>query len=172
MEEQKISIETAKLAKEKGLQIGCKKSYCEYHSSYEYDGDKTHPESYEKGDVKLEDFFTVNNYENLDLSNEHFTIYEAPTQSLLQKFIRETRGVHIEIHRNASGYYWSMCKADGGTDLGWSDHTGPNLGGVWDSYEGALENALQVQLSYDLPNDTKVIKHWGNYAEFAKHLPT
>ena len=91
----------------------------------------------------------------------------APTQSLLQKFIRETRGVHIEIHRNASGYYWSMCKADGGTDLGWSDISGPNDGGVWDSFESALENALQVQLSYDLPNNITIIKHWGNYVEFA-----
>ena len=100
-------------------------------------------------------------------SSSFSNVFLAPTQSLLQKFIREKRGVHIEIHRNASGYYWSMCRADGGTDLGWSDHTGPNYGGVWDSFEDALENALQVQLSYDLPNDTKVIKHWGNYVEFA-----
>ena len=60
-----------------------------------------------------------------------------------------------------------MCKSDGWTDLGWSDHTGTNLGGVWDKFEDALENALQIQLSYDLPNDIKTIKHWGNYVEFA-----
>lgn len=60
-----------------------------------------------------------------------------------------------------------MCKSDGGTDLDWSDISGPNDSGVWDSFEDALENALQIQLSYDLPNDTKIIKHWGNYVEFA-----
>lgn len=41
------------------------------------------------------------------------------------------------------------------------------LNNSWDSFEGALENALQVQLSYDLPNDITIIKHWGNYVEFA-----
>lgn len=169
MTEKLISFEVAKLAKEKGFQLGNRKSYCHYHKTFTYDGDPNHPESHRKNDVKLNyDFYTVNNAGTpLDISNKHYTIYEAPTQSLLQKFIRETRGVHIEIHRNASGYYWSMCKADGGTDLGWSDHSGPNNGGVWDSFEDALENALQVQLSYDLPNDTTIIKHWRNYVEFA-----
>lgn len=137
MKEEIISFEIAKLAKEKGFRWTT--------------------------DNKL--FYNENGYLNiLQFSEEDIP---APTQSLLQKFIRETRSVHIEIHRNASGYYWSMCKADGGTDLGWSDISGPNDGGVWDSFEGALENALQVQLSYDLPNDITIIKHWGNYVEFA-----
>lgn len=38
------------------------------------------------------------------------------------------------------------------------------------SYKTALlakENALQIQLSYDLPDNFTIIKHWGNYAEFA-----
>jgi hypothetical protein len=136
-EDDLVTYETALLAQEKGFDIDC--------------GWKLR---------KLEDgSFTHTNCSDLGV--------EQPTQSLLQKFIRETRGVHIEIHRNASGYYWSMCKEDGGTDLGWSDHTGSNDGGVWDSFEGALENALQVQLSYDLPNDITIIKHWGNFVEFA-----
>ncbi|HHX70959.1 MAG TPA: hypothetical protein GX708_23280 [Gallicola sp.] len=142
MEEQLISFETAKLAKEKGFDEVC---------SYLYENSKD---------------IVYTTHKNSEL-NKHFDWYSAPTQSLLQKFIREKRGVHIEIHRNASGYYWSMCKEDGGTDLGWSDMSGPNYGGVWDSFEDALENALQVQLSYDLPNDTTIIKHWGNYVEFA-----
>lgn len=97
-------------------------------------------------------------------------IIKCYTQSELQKFIREKRGVHIEIHRNASGYYWSMCKSNSGTELGWSDISGPNDSGVWDSFESALENALQIQLSYDLPDNTTVIKHWGNYVNFALKL--
>ena len=60
-----------------------------------------------------------------------------------------------------------MCKEEGGTDLGWSDSSGPNDGGVWNSFEDALENALQIQLSYDLPKNMIIIKHWGNYVEFA-----
>ena len=136
-EDDLVTYETALLAREKGFDIDC--------------GWKLR---------KLDDgTFTHTNCSDLGV--------EQPTQSLLQKFIREKRGVHIEIHRNASGWYWSMCKADGGTDLGWSDISGPNDSGVWDSFEGALENALQVQLSYDLPNDITIIKHWGNYVEFA-----
>ena len=141
MEEQLITFETAKLAKEKGFNW-------KVSLHYESNGNRF----FDKVEC---------NFNNVEL------ICSAPTQSLLQKFIRETRDVHIEIHRNASGYYWSMCKADGGTNLGWSDISGPNDSGVWDSFEGALENALQVQLSYDLPNDITIIKHWGNYVEFA-----
>ncbi len=146
MEEKLVSFSTAKLAKEKGFDISTNKYWCNFYIDEPFNIWKLLPT------------------EELSIS---FMEFAAPTQSLLQKFIREKRGVHIEIHRNASGYYWSMCKADGGTDLGWSDISGPNDSGVWDSFEGALENALQVQLSYDLPNDITIIKHWGNYVEFA-----
>ena len=87
--------------------------------------------------------------------------------SIVQRFIRETRGVHIEIMRNASGYYWGMCMEDGGTNLGWSDRSGPNDGGVWDTFDGALQHACMIQLAYKLPKSLKVIKHWSNYADFA-----
>lgn len=153
MEEQRVNFETAVLAKEKEFDGLC------------FDAYNTHKMKYSDGwleyidDNEIEIPFTSKVLKPEDIL--------SPTQSLLQKFIRETRGVHIEIHRNASGYYWSMCKSDGGTDLGWSDIAGLNPAGVWDSFEDALENALQVQLSYDLPNDITIIKHWGNYVEFA-----
>lgn len=143
MEERIVSLETAKLAKEKGFDIKQPKGY------------------YTHGDTQLVLWVDSENY-----NDQKDFIAFSPTQSSLQKFIREKRGVHIEIHRNASGYYWSMCMSDGGTDLGWSDMSGPNLSGVWDEFEDALENALQVQLSYDLPEDKSIIKHWGNYVEF------
>ena len=94
--------------------------------------------------------------------------YPKPEQDLLKKLIREKRGVHIMINRNASGFFWEMMN-DGGTDLGYSDHTGPNDSGVWDRYEEALEDALQVQLTLDLPkNSSKSIGgHWGLYAKHA-----
>ena len=145
--EQLVTFEVARLAKEKGCKLDL------------YSDDEWHYID-EDGDL-----FWCNHDPRSSYPNAERVV--KCSQSLLQKFIRETRGVHIEIHRNASGYYWSMCKADGGTDLGWSNHSGANDGGVWDSFEGALENALQVQLSYDLPNDITIIKHWGNYVEFA-----
>lgn len=155
MKEQLVTFETAKLAKQKGFDWQTRDGYWS-------DGD-----FWESWDLYLSDHYVRRL--NLEYTNddEMKTLFSAPTQSLLQKFIREKRGVHIEVHRNASGYYWSMCKSDGGTDLGWSDGCGPNLGGVWDSYEDALEFAEQLQLSYDLPKDKKVILHWGNYVNFA-----
>ena len=149
MKEQLITFDTAKLAKEKGFN---------YPTLYSYGAEE------ELSDMDGE-YFEERNF-NLLKESEYWNV-STPTQSLLQKFIRENRRVHIEIHRNASGYYWSMCMEDGGTDLGWSNISGPNDGGVWDSFEDALENALQVQLSYNLPNNIKIIKHWGNYVEFA-----
>ena len=143
MKENIVTFQVAKLAKEKGFML-------------------------HQGHMKMYKDENGHLFDNIGPAYDILShCSHAPTQSLLQKFIRETRGVHIEIHRNASGYYWSMCKADGGTDLGWSDISGPNAGGAWDSFEDALENALQVQLSYDLPNNTTIIKHWGNYVEFA-----
>lgn len=137
-----VTFKTDKLAKEKGFQ-NISKVVKSIQSEYvDYKGDGI-------GEYYYQD----------EIIEEHVT----PTQSELQKFIREKRGVHIEIHRNASGYYWSMCKSDGGTDLGWSAEVGPNDSGVWGEFEEALEHALQVQLSFDLPDNTSVIKHWGNY---------
>jgi len=138
MKDQLIKFETAKLAKEKGFL--CDLADCQW---------------------------SYLNENGMSMQYDEKSCVLRPTQSLLQRFIREQRGVHIEIHRNGSGYYWSMCIEDGGTDLGWSDHKGPDLGGVWEKFEDALEDALVVQLSYDLPDNIKVIKHWGNYVEFA-----
>lgn len=141
MEEQLITFDTAKLAEEKG--------FPQLKQGLYFTKDKEHC------------------LVGWGFKSDDFAVYSAPTQSLLQKWIREVRGVHIEIHRNASGYYWSMCKADAGTDLGWSDVSGPNPGGSWDEFEDALENALQIQLSYNLPKDLGTLKHWGNYVLFA-----
>jgi hypothetical protein len=96
--EEYISLETAKLAKEKGFANGTRASYCHYLGSYVYDGDPEHNESYKKDDVKLDyDFYTVNNMEGLDYSNEHYSIYEAPKQSLLQRWLREEHNMEVFI---------------------------------------------------------------------------
>lgn len=174
MREQLVSFKTAKLAKEKGFSMFEESFKSASIDSRNYDVQRYSFYRVIKDSQTLELNIGTNSscigglWESYN--DKDFTIqrnYFAPTQSLLQKFIRETRGVNIEIHRKATGWYWSMCKADGGTDLGWSDYSGPNMGGTWDSFEDALENALQVQLSYDLPSNTKTILHWGNYVEFA-----
>ena len=144
MKEQLVTFKTAKLAKEKGFNEPLTKVYNILGELWD-----SHYPTMKNDDVD---------------SGASCT---APTQSLLQKFIREERGVHIEIIRNNFGYQWLMCRSDGRINLGWSDDYEPNNSGVWDSFEDALEDALLTQLSYDLPDDLSVIKYWGNYAEFA-----
>lgn len=150
MEEQLVSFEIAKLAKEKGFRYWCQKRYSYREEKY--------------GELENSPFKSV-------LVKPDPKQIFAPTQSILQKFIRENRGVHIEINRNASGWFWSMSKENGGTDLGCMESseikTDCESSGTWSSFEKCLENACYVQLLYDLPKDTSIIKHWGNYCYFA-----
>lgn len=75
-----------------------------------------------------------------------FTDIEFPTQSIVQKWLRETKNLHIEIYRNACGYGYAIVKADNGTWIDDDDCKGPNDGGVWDDYEEALEAGIQGAL--------------------------
>lgn len=68
------------------------------------------------------------------------------TQALLQKWLREEKKISVEPYFNASGACWSICKTDG-THIIDYDYSGPNDSGCWDTYEEALENALQVALN-------------------------
>ena len=85
------------------------------------------------------------------------------------KFIRETRGVVINVYRNASGWLWSMQMTDGGTDLGWSDFTGDDKWSkTFTSYEKAFMDAVELELNYgcyhECCKDKSKIGHWANYA--------
>ena len=72
---------------------------------------------------------------------------DAPTQSLLQRWLREEKNIHIEIIATASGYYWCVNKTNG-TSITDSDvlDRGTNEGGCYDEYEQALEDALKYAL--------------------------
>ena len=74
MQEQLITFETAKLAKEKGFNEICKTAYGRNADSLYY-GNCTHKNS-----------------ENIFLS--------APTQNLLQKWLREVHNIYVEISFN------------------------------------------------------------------------
>ena len=70
-----------------------------------------------------------------------------PPQSIAQKWIRETKDLHISIIRNACGYGYDICKADNGTHITDGIFKGPNDGGQWDTtYEEALEVGMQEAL--------------------------
>ena len=71
--------------------------------------------------------------------------YPCPTQSIAQRWLRETKKLHITIYNSASGYTYDISKADMGTVL-YCFPEGPNDGGNWDTYEEALEAGIQRTL--------------------------
>lgn len=134
-----VTYEVAKLAKEKGFnekvyyyyQI-INKHYCECQ-------DRIEPYIF---NFKLEtdDCFTRYNKGPED-------VISAPTQSLLQRWLREEKNVHIEIVATACGYMWIADKTNG-TAISDSDilDRGTNDGGCFDTFELALEDALKYAL--------------------------
>ena len=119
MEDELIKFETAKLAKEKGFDIPCKESYWVnpdgefWLRPYSYDRDR-----YLGRPWKL-----------------------APTQSLLQKWLREEHKIEIKTVEEGRGYKSWYKKKDGKRWV----HA---LGGYTHkpTYEEALEKGLQEAL--------------------------
>lgn len=109
MTEELITLETAKLLKEKGFQ---QRKYL------------------------------------INVSTLHhcYKYLSVPPQSVAQKWLRETKNLHIEIYRNACGYGYAIVKANNGTWMEDDDSKGPNDGGNWDTYEEALEAGIQEAL--------------------------
>lgn len=97
----------------------------------------------EKGFNECRNVVDINNMSNDDLPKRYFL---QPTQSIVQKWLRETKNLHIEIYCNACGYGYIIVKANNGTWMKADDSKGPNDGGKWDTYEEALEAGLQEAL--------------------------
>jgi len=96
MKEELITLDTAKLAKEKGFDITTKSFYgCDNPSS----------------GIEPNKLITIElKKEGVVQSQEGTYVYNAPTQSLLQKWIREVHNIHIIIgifyfiDSNTTGY--------------------------------------------------------------------
>lgn len=93
----------------------------------------------------MEDKFITIDTLNM-LLDKGFEYLVYPTQSLVQKWLRETKNLHISIIRNTCGYGYDICKADNGTHITDGIFKGPNDGGQWDTYEEALEVGIQESL--------------------------
>lgn len=100
MQEQLISLKTAKLAKEKGFNLNS-------HAFYGCDNPvgNTKPNK-----LILRSWEPWTKFGSDDSSQEGTTIYSAPIQSLLQKWLREDYGIHItiELQDTTTEYYWSF----------------------------------------------------------------
>ena len=87
-------------------------------------------------------FYPRKNLSELN-KNSEFSVntIAAPLYQQIVDFIRE-RGIVISIYNNAGGFLWNMAKSEGGTDMGWSEYTGSNDSGVWDTFYEALLAAI------------------------------
>jgi hypothetical protein len=83
---------------------------------------------------------------NVSTLHHCYKYLSVPPQSVAQKWLRETKNLHIEIYRNACGYGYTIVKANNGTWMEDDDSKGPNDGGKWNTYEEALEAGLQEAL--------------------------
>lgn len=125
MEEQLITLETAKLLKAAGFKEDVRIFYEQVGA---------------EGGFELFESYKAQNY------NTNVYSFSATTLFIAQKWLRETKNMHIAIIRNACGYGYDICKADNGTFIAAGIFNGPNDGGQWDTYEEALEVGIQEAL--------------------------
>lgn len=132
--------EVCKLAKDKGFDEECRDFYCNDKRQKRITRTSCNRQ------VTSFDYCSNSTLEDYDSPKEYFHI-AAPTQSLLQRWLREEKNIHIEIVATACGYYWIADKTNG-TAITDSDilDRGTNEGGCFDTYELALEDALKYAL--------------------------
>ena len=115
MNEDYVSYEEAKLLKENGFDWYCRALYA--------------PNS-----EVLSHSLGVSNTYDVD-------VYAAPTLYMAQKWLRVEKDIHIMIDVCASGYYAVLWKTNG-TFIKTLVDKGPNDGGVWDTFEEAMQTGI------------------------------
>jgi hypothetical protein len=136
MKEELITFKTAKLAKEKGFNINTKDVFI---NTCKLGGSNLH--------IDLE----PNDWNTLDFSVDNI-YYSAPTQSLLQKWLREFHNIHIVVTVNSDNegdepvkWYWSYTmKYNNSLD---DDAFNAFNDDEFNTYEEALESVLETCLS-------------------------
>ena len=149
MEEQVISKSTAELAKEVGFNI----------SSYKYYLTKSYTKGVEEKLI-IGELRTQGAEVDMILIRDGNYAY-APTQSLLQKWIRDKHDIHISISRVYSsqndliefaGYVVYIASPDWGTH--YEVNSDKYYSERFDTYEDALEDALYETLKIIQQNKT------------------
>ena len=115
MNEDYVSYEVAKLLKENGFDWYCRALYA--------------PNS-----EVLSHSLGVSNTYDVD-------VYAAPILHMAQKWLRVEKNIHIMMDVCASGYYAVLWKTNG-TFIKTLVDKGPNDGGVWDTFEEALQTGI------------------------------
>ena len=124
--EEICTYEVCKLAKEKGFQLDCI-GYYDFVGEFHF--------NYESAISNKERTFCHNKYNNI----WHRGLTDAPTQSLLQRWLREEKGLHITVPFDNNEFWWQIKNLANG-----NSEYGEALG--FDTYGLALEDALKYAL--------------------------
>ena len=142
-----ISINTAKLLKELNFNISVDLSVTEYTEERVHEEDGTSgPFGWEKGELEYSSGHFRNGSES-DYSNESYTSYALPTQSVLQSWLREVHGIRVWVtpsQFSSAPNDWThnvliyrngklICHVEDGGEIG-------------TPFEYALEEGLQIGL--------------------------
>jgi hypothetical protein len=143
MKDQRITLATAKLAKERGFNIGTEASYTEFLKTHKSDNPSF---ATKKGEVEFNTWYFINNHPSCDNSNKNFISYAAPTQALLQRWFREVHGIEVFVkpfyipqlsREGCFKYYGLVVLKDCVSDCN-------ALSECKDKYEDAFEDALKL----------------------------
>ena len=134
MKEKIITFKTAKLAKEAGFKAETHHYYIHYDDT---------PGNRGLCPNLVGKCYLVNNPETIDVSEDflNFLTFQAPTQSLLQKWLREKENIHICINvnpYNRTKWELKLFRIPGNV-IGY-------VNASYKSYENALEKGLQFAL--------------------------
>jgi len=135
MKDELVTFETAKLLKEKKFNLGGQFSYTEYLKTHKSDNPSFRMK---KGEVELDSsFYFINNHPACDISNKNYIIYAAPTQSLVQRWLREIHNILVFVNYRSFG----VKECDG-----WYYHIGKSVDHYSSDQFKTYEEAMEVGL--------------------------
>ena len=101
------------------------------------------PFGWTKGEVELSGGYFRNNDNGGDFSNKNYTMYAAPTQSLVQRWLREVHNIQVYVYsntKNGEGIYRDYVAHINERSINDSRDE------EFQTYEAAMEVGLQVAL--------------------------
>lgn len=146
MKDERIKLETAKLAKEKGYDVHGYGSYTEYLIDQI---DPSYPEgggafSMTKGEIETSGDYFANNWETTDYTCEAYAMYAAPTQALLARWLREVHNIQVYVNsqtKDGNGKYRDYVAHVNGREVNDARDS------EYQTYEEAMEAGLQYALN-------------------------
>jgi len=152
MKEQLVTFDTAKLAKEKGFILPTKMYYeNSLIEQIHHEDGKSGPFGWEKGEMNLQSGYFINNWKNSDFSNKSWYMCSAPTQSLLQKWLREVHNWNIIVFNDDGDIEFGNLRYNfelRNVTISFKKRNIKNIVGTYEfkTYEEALEKGLQEAL--------------------------